>query len=218
MKKTILTITAVFVLGLIYKNTNAPEQNERVVKSDYAKTVEEVYKSSHTKQVLDETQHLEQPKATDKQDNGFKSQKESFQKLNRVVLKTEEQTQEFHSLISNRSFIDQNYLIATSINPNLSLKQNVSRSIKAIDALHAALSWDENPIRNDVVENVKYMFFQDILSQTDDLQLKKALAGNQIELYISLTKNSPETAAEVKKYARGKRLAHLIQMAEDYKN
>lgn len=218
-KNAFLLFMVLFVgIGVLFKMTNELpiSESEWKKKVNLTQGKNKVSKSNPEAQDLKTRLSSDTKKRTIEGDLEYESKMKSYIQLSQKKIKTKNQFQAYQALLSDSRFLGQNYLKLAHVDKKLTFVEQIKSSMAAIDVLYDAMAWRENPIQRDVIQDVKYLLLQDIVLQTEDIQLRKAIAGNQTELYLTLREHAPNVASEIRDIAKGKRLGHLIQLAEDH--
>jgi hypothetical protein len=78
--------------------------------------------------------------------------------------------------------------------------------------LEDAITWEENPIREDVVASIDGIIFSESYLRSDN-EVKRQLIGDKIELFTILSQEFPEKAADVFAKVSGTKLESILRYA-----
>jgi len=81
-----------------------------------------------------------------------------------------------------------------------------------IDYLEDAITWEENPIRDEVVASINSVIFSESYLRADK-DVKRQFVGDKIELFTILSQEFPERAAALREKVRGTKLESILKYA-----
>ncbi|MEC9281927.1 MAG: hypothetical protein VX642_04395 [Bdellovibrionota bacterium] len=139
-----------------------------------------------------------------------------FKTLSSKTLKSKEETKEWQNILSDNRFMDEVYLELTDTNSSIKPKQKIVSTMESIDLIAAAVSWKENPIRENLLQDASYLIKSDLILNTNDLALRKTIAGSQMELFLVLKEQSPSTAMQVRQDLAGTYKEEWLEFVDDH--
>lgn len=149
------------------------------------------------------------PPTSKKRDNEPSNARLSrYQSLKGKVLFSSDESIERERLLSHRPTID--WIASQLTNPLLDtgLKDRLSM----IDYLEDAITWEENPIRDEVVASINSVIFSESFSRADK-EVRRQLIGDKIELFTILSQEFPERASALLEKIRGTKLEPILKYA-----
>jgi hypothetical protein len=133
-----------------------------------------------------------------------------FDYFHKRVLKDSVLRGDYHKLLSDRAML--NRTKEQLLHPpggTDGTEANVRRLMQ-IDQLREALSWKENPERDQVLAMVEEIILADAFHSGLQPDAKRSLAATKLELYEIFSENSPERALKLVEMAKGGRLEKML--------
>jgi len=143
----------------------------------------------------------------------------TFLELKSVALANRVQRQELKRLLSQASVIQESAAILEAKNVRgLDPEENQQR-LAAVDFLGQALMWNENPKRLMVHDEVVALVTRNLDAEKKSRELKRSMAGDQLELYQYLLRSDQDVALALfekeQSKPQGALMAYLIQFETD---
>ncbi len=136
-----------------------------------------------------------------------------YRRLRKTVLPTSEQRRIFRDML-----MDPEQLAAAMSDllvDDVAFSEELQfQRMYRISFLDAALEWKENPAREDVVSSMQDVIFASNIRADAPSELQHSLAGDKVELYLSLLEHAPEQAAQIAAKAKGTDLEKLLAYAQ----
>ena len=128
----------------------------------------------------------------------------------KVLFSGKEQDAERERL-SDRENINEAANALNHVLPKFSAREGTGR-MRAVDFLVQSLTQSENP--DYTIGAVAEVILNDSLYQTKDLEYRKSLVGDRVELYQALAITHPEVAQGIFQRAQGTNLAKVLRFAK----
>jgi len=225
-KQIILSVAVLMLIVLAVLQFKESVKGQKTARRDHLSHQEEVQEAGIRYQEAGEEagQKIkavppEMKRASDLRVSRFKSKSRRFLDLKRVTIKSKREREEWERLLKDQKYLNEAYVTLAELEKYVDDAERNEVSMIAVDVLDSALQWQGNPLRADVIQKMKYLLFQDLVSSQASLKMNRTKAGNQLEIYLSLKKHEPSAAREVKARAYRTRLSDLIAFAEaNFKN
>ena len=128
------------------------------------------------------------------------------------VILSEEERRKQNEQLSDRRFMAA--AASTLKNPVTQFeRRDELRRMKAVTYLAVAAHWTENPEREAIFSTIDEAIAQENIATVANERQKKSVAGDKIELFEILLRESPERAAKVEDRARGTWLSPILHYA-----
>jgi hypothetical protein len=140
-----------------------------------------------------------------------------FQNLSETVLKTEKQKDDYRNLLKDEAMIASasQFLMESHYDPKKDHLELVR--IDRLNYLASALSWKENPARQQVVRAMEDLITELKIPKDIPHEAKKAMVGDQIEALMTLIEQAPESAQALdSKYREDPKLRKIILFAKNF--
>lgn len=140
-------------------------------------------------------------------------------KLSRKTLKSKEETESYQNALKDKEKIDLAYnIIQTipSITSNNDFLINQKMRMDAVLFLTRAIEWLDNPETKYIKESIARLILDDSMSKTQNLNLRKSMAADRIELFANLKSVDREAAIEIQNKASEKTTKKIIQFANNF--
>lgn len=184
--------------------------------------------SSPSPQRTLETSSKEAQLESQKREKPFKSLKNKprywdpgfskFQSIDRKALPSAEDIKSLKKMLSSAKLLKLSgeFLNDTSYLDKLDDNQERRRMLR-INFLGKALHWENNPARDDVIEIFKEVILNESsIRKNMDLDLKKSLAGDKVELFWILKKYEPDAIENIMIEAHGKPTMKILKYAIEH--
>lgn len=125
-----------------------------------------------------------------------------FKQLQPKVLLSKEDKEHLSEFYSDKARIDA-AKTALLVDEKALNRESEKIRMKAIDYLTHAIGWDKNPQHDYVVSAVSSVLNADNIVGQSDMDYKKSLAGDKVELYEVMLKSDPAAAADLLEKSRG---------------
>jgi hypothetical protein len=132
-----------------------------------------------------------------------------YRRLRGKALPTTEQRERLRAMLADPALIDAAKGDLCATEPSLTDEGQYKRMSRA-DFLDAALEWHDNPARASVLEAVEEAIFAPNIGGARPIELQRSLAGDKMELFMSLLDRDPARAEEIAARARGTNLERLL--------
>lgn len=217
MKKKLVATTLLIALGGHFFSEGGLKKETSsgtFVNSLENKTTNEKVGQSH---IVSETKQVSEKEAMNRTSKrkDLKEVLSKYSELKEVMLKNEEQKIQYRESLKDARLHRKAYLELARVDRKESLHKKIADSLLAIDFLIDSLEWKDNPEREQVKRYMKSFLYSNLIDEVENLELRRAIAGDMAELYSVLKDMDPELASEIKTNAQGTRLAQIIKFADD---
>ena len=203
---TILVMAGILMFSLLRESLSCKEKEPKAMSVEPATSFELPTPEFHTPVIPVPNAA---PPSTKKQGKESSTARLSrYQSLKEKVLFSLEESTERERLLSHRPTID--WIASQLTNPLLD--NNLKDRLSMIDYLEDALTWEENPIRDEIVASISSIIFSESFLRASK-DIKRQLVGDKIELFTILTQEFPQKASELLEKVRGSSLEPILQYA-----
>lgn len=144
-----------------------------------------------------------------------KQETESYQNLlkrfdtlrSRVLLKQTEVLKK-ERLLSNSGTVQ---WIESQLSQSPIGMADLAARLSMIDFFEEALSWKDNPIRDEVLQSIERILDTDNLSGTEES--RRMVAGDKVELFAILTDQAPDSAKSFLRHSKDNRMLETFRYA-----
>jgi len=147
--------------------------------------------------------------------SGSNSSMERYFELSRIALLRRVDQAEMQSYLSDPKLLHDAMTKISQVKEKSFISENEVKRIEAIKFIEASLEWNENPIKEHIVEGVIEIIRSDLLDESLDVRLLKSLAGDRVQLFHILLRKSPEKLARAVKNIDNQRLLRIYKFALD---
>ncbi len=196
---TAVIISGIYLFSLL-KKTHSYKEKENEVEAIEPTAI---YELPNSIEVKPETKRAPQNK-----NGSIQMRLSHFEKLKGKVLLSPQESIERERILSDWRTLD--WISSSLINPlsDMDLKSR----LLMVDFLEGAITWEENPIRDEAVAFIKSVIFSGSYRRADK-EIRLQLIGDKIELFTILSQEFPEEASELSAKVSGTKLESILKYA-----
>ncbi|MBU8898125.1 hypothetical protein KRR26_21130 [Corallococcus sp. M34] len=136
-----------------------------------------------------------------------------FRQLQRKVLRRADETQSLQALYQDRKVIEAAKKDLLSEGQTRFDDDAQFRRLYQVEYLGMSIEWKDNPERPALMKDVEELILAQNIKPDMDLELRRSLAGDKVELFMVMLHNDRPRAEALLAQAQGTRLAPLLENA-----
>lgn len=136
-----------------------------------------------------------------------------FRHLQRKVLRKGDEQTSLQSLFKNREVIDAAKADLLATGERTFSEDAQFRRLYQVEFLGSALEWKDNPERSALLNDVEELLRADNLNPEMELELRRSLSGDKVELFMILLHSDRARAESMLQGLHGSRLGALLEHA-----
>jgi hypothetical protein len=135
-----------------------------------------------------------------------------YERLRGKALPTFEEQSQLRAMLKDPEMIESAKRDLTATESAVS-EEAQYRRMSRVELLDAALEWGDNPAREAILLAVEEVILTPNVVEAQPLELQRSLAGDKVELYMSLLDRDPELAESIAEKAKDTPFERLIEYA-----